>query len=368
MTTLVMVGILIFGFVAYRLLPVSDLPDGGLPDHHRSTRASRARARRRWPPRWRRRSRKQFSTIAGIDAMTSTSGQGGTSITLQFALDRNIDAAAQDVQAAISKTLRQLPQDMLPPSYSKVDPSRPPILYFALRTNDPAAARSSTNTPRPTWRSGSRPSTAWRRCRCTARRSTRSGSSSTRRRWRSRGIGIDEVSTRGARTATSTCRPACSGAPTRRTRCEANGQLNNAADFGALIVDLPQRRAGAAPRSGPGDRQRAGQQDGELVQRRRAPSCSRSSGSRAPTPWRWPQRVQGRDRRELRPQLPASVDVHDAVRPLELDPGLGDRREVHAAPHALPRGDGDLPVPAEHLRPRSSRAWRCRCRWSAPSP
>jgi len=75
---------------------------------------------------------KQFSTIAGLDAMTSSSNQGGTSITLQFNLARDIDAAAQDVQAAISKTLRQLPQGMLPPSYQKVNPADQPILYLAL--------------------------------------------------------------------------------------------------------------------------------------------------------------------------------------------------------------------------------------------
>jgi HAE1 family hydrophobic/amphiphilic exporter-1 len=66
--------------------------------------------------------------------MTSTSGQGSTQISLQFALSRNIDAAAQDVQAAISQAQRQLPQDMLPPSFRKVDPSSSPIVYYALRS------------------------------------------------------------------------------------------------------------------------------------------------------------------------------------------------------------------------------------------
>jgi HAE1 family hydrophobic/amphiphilic exporter-1 len=66
--------------------------------------------------------------------MTSTSTQGGTSISLQFALSRNIDAAAQDVQAAISQAQRQLPRDVLPPSFRKVDPSASPILYYALRS------------------------------------------------------------------------------------------------------------------------------------------------------------------------------------------------------------------------------------------
>src|SRR5256886_8630159 len=75
---------------------------------------------------------KQFSTIAGVDQMTSSSSLGSTSITLQFTLDRNIDAAAQDVQAAISKTLRQLPSGLLPPTYQKVNPADQPIVYYAL--------------------------------------------------------------------------------------------------------------------------------------------------------------------------------------------------------------------------------------------
>jgi HAE1 family hydrophobic/amphiphilic exporter-1 len=133
MTTLVMAGILIFGMVAYRQLPVSDLPavdyptisvSATLPGASPETMASSVATPLE----------KQFSTIPGVETMTSTSSQGGTSITLQFALSRNIDAAAQDVQAAISQAGRQLPQEMLPPSFRKVDPSSSPILYFALRT------------------------------------------------------------------------------------------------------------------------------------------------------------------------------------------------------------------------------------------
>jgi HAE1 family hydrophobic/amphiphilic exporter-1 len=79
---------------------------------------------------------KQFTTIAGIDNMTSTSGLGSTNITIQFNLERNIDAAAQDVQAAIADVLRQLPRDMpAPPSYRKVNPADQPILYIVLRSS-----------------------------------------------------------------------------------------------------------------------------------------------------------------------------------------------------------------------------------------
>jgi HAE1 family hydrophobic/amphiphilic exporter-1 len=130
-TTLVMFGILMFGLMAYRLLPVSDLPNvdfptitvsAGLPGASPQTMAAAVATPLE----------KQFSTIAGIDAMTSSSTLGGTNITLQFALSRNIDAAAQDVQAAISKTLRQLPPGIQPPSYNKSNPADSPILYLAL--------------------------------------------------------------------------------------------------------------------------------------------------------------------------------------------------------------------------------------------
>jgi len=134
MTTLAMVGILLFGIMGYRLLPVSDLPNvdfptitvnASLPGASPETMASAVATPLE----------KQFSTIAGLDQMTSSSTQGGTSITLQFTLDRNIDAAAEDVEAAISKTLRQLPQGILPPSYQKVNPADAPIIYFALTSN-----------------------------------------------------------------------------------------------------------------------------------------------------------------------------------------------------------------------------------------
>ncbi len=131
MTTLVMAGILVFGVTAYRNLPVSDLPTIDYPTISVSANLAGA------SPETMASSvatplERQFSTIAGLDALTSTSGQGNTSITLQFTLDRDIDDAAADVQAAIAQTLRQLPQNMVPPSYSKVDPSQSPVLYYAL--------------------------------------------------------------------------------------------------------------------------------------------------------------------------------------------------------------------------------------------
>jgi len=132
MTTLLMAGILVFGIMAYRLLPVSDLPNidfptiqvtASLPGASPDTMASAVATPLE----------KQFTTIAGIDSMTSTSALGTTQITIQFTLDRNIDGAAQDVQAAIAASQPQMPPGMpTPPSYKKVNPADQPILYLAL--------------------------------------------------------------------------------------------------------------------------------------------------------------------------------------------------------------------------------------------
>ena len=134
MTTLVMISILGAGLLAYFRLPVSDLPNvdfptinvsASLPGAEPETMASSVATPLE----------KQFSTIAGIESMTSTSSLGSTSITIQFELSRNIDAAAQDVQAAISQAQRDLPTDMpAPPSFRKVNPAEQPILMLAAHS------------------------------------------------------------------------------------------------------------------------------------------------------------------------------------------------------------------------------------------
>ena len=135
LTTLAMAALVIFGIFGYVSLPVSDLPNvdfptitvnAGLPGADPDTMASGVAAPLE----------NQFSTIAGIDSMTSSSRQGGTSITIQFTLDRNIDSAAQDVQAAISAATRQLPRAMpSPPTFRKVNPADFPVMFIALTSD-----------------------------------------------------------------------------------------------------------------------------------------------------------------------------------------------------------------------------------------
>src|SRR5579862_8991897 len=123
MTALLMMGILLFGVVGYRSLPVSDLPNidfptlqvqAQLPGASPETMAASVATPLE----------RQFSTVPGLDSMSSSSVRGQTNITLQFVLDRNIDAAAQDVQNAISAVIRRLPPNMpAPPNIRKVNPT-----------------------------------------------------------------------------------------------------------------------------------------------------------------------------------------------------------------------------------------------------
>ena len=122
---------------------------------------------------------KQFSTIAGIDSMTSTSALGNTQITIQFTSSRNIDAAAQDVQAAIAAAQRQMPPGMpTPPSYKKVNPADQPILFLALSSPTLPLYAVDEYAQTNLWPSASPRSRAWPRWESSARRSTRCGPSS----------------------------------------------------------------------------------------------------------------------------------------------------------------------------------------------
>jgi HAE1 family hydrophobic/amphiphilic exporter-1 len=134
-TTLVMMAILLFGFASYARLPVSDLPNvdyptinvyANLPGANPDTMAAAVALPLE----------KQFSNIAGLDSMVSSNRVGATSIVLQFSLDRNLDGAAEDVQAAITQAARQLPPDMpSPPAFYRQNPADYPVLFIALTSD-----------------------------------------------------------------------------------------------------------------------------------------------------------------------------------------------------------------------------------------
>jgi HAE1 family hydrophobic/amphiphilic exporter-1 len=134
-TTLLVAGLLVFGAMAYRQLPVADLPSVDFPTI-RVTAALPGASPETMAASVALPLEKQFAAIAGLTSMNSTSTQGGTDITLQFDLSRDIDAAAQDVQSMIGRAARQLPPEMpSPPSYQKVNPADQAIFFIVMRSS-----------------------------------------------------------------------------------------------------------------------------------------------------------------------------------------------------------------------------------------
>jgi len=233
MTTLVMIAILAFGTMAYRQLAVSDLPNvdyptltvtASLPGASPETMAASVATPLE----------KQFTTIAGIDNMVSSSSLGATSITIQFTLDRSIDAAAQDVQAAISKSMRELPPGIVPPSLQKTNPADEPFLYLNLRSKSlPLSALDEYGQTvlgqRISTVSGVAQVTVFGTQKYAARIQL------DPRALASRGIGIDEVATAVAEGNANLPTGVLSG-PTKAYTLKAEGQLGSAAEFSELVV------------------------------------------------------------------------------------------------------------------------------------
>ncbi|MBN2360801.1 MAG: efflux RND transporter permease subunit [Deltaproteobacteria bacterium] len=239
-TTLVMLGILFFGLMAYQRLPVSDLPNvdfptiavsASLPGASPETMAASVATQLE----------KEFSTIAGLSSMSSTSVQGSTQITLQFDLDRDLDAAAQDVQTAIAHCARRLPADMpTPPNFRKVNPADAPILFIALT--------SPTLPPYELNRYG--------QTIIAQRISTVAGVAQVQvfgaqkyavriqldpRELQSRGLGIDEV-TRAVKAANANLPTGMLYGAKKAFTVEASGQLERAADYEQVIVSYRNGR------------------------------------------------------------------------------------------------------------------------------
>src|SRR5712671_5192021 len=141
MTTVLTVSVILFGVLSYRQLPVNDLPavdypviqvqadyPGASPDTVANNIATPLE--------------RQFMQITGLELVTSKSTQGHASLTLQFALDKSIDAAATDVQTAITQATGSLPVDLpAPPTFSKTNPNDQPIMYIALTSDSVTAGR-----------------------------------------------------------------------------------------------------------------------------------------------------------------------------------------------------------------------------------
>jgi HAE1 family hydrophobic/amphiphilic exporter-1 len=243
MTLLVMIGILIFGILSYRQLPVAALPNvdfptiqvgASLPGASPETMAAAVATPLE----------KEFSAIAGLDSMTSSSAKGSTIITLQFALDRSLDAAAQDVQTAITQARRNLPPDMpIPPSLRKVNPADQPVFYLALMSDSfPISAvdeaAQTVIAQRLSTISGVAQVQVYGSQKYAVRLRVDPSALAAR------GIGIDEFEQVAAQHNVNLPTGTLNGA-TRSVSIESTGQVSNAAGFRELIVAY---RNGAAIR------------------------------------------------------------------------------------------------------------------------
>jgi HAE1 family hydrophobic/amphiphilic exporter-1 len=233
-TTLIILGIMVFGVMSYRILPVSDLPtvdypnvqvNASLPGASPETVAAAVALPLE----------KQFATIAGLTSTNSSSSQGGTSITLQFDLSRNIDAAAQDVQSMIARTARQLPAQMpAPPSYSKVNPADYPVIFLVLHSSTLPISTvdeyaESTIAQRISMVSGVAQVQAFGAAKYAVRIDL------DPRALSAHGIGIDEVAT-AIQNANVSLPTGTIFGPQQSYVVLANGQLLRAANYAPLIV------------------------------------------------------------------------------------------------------------------------------------
>ena len=244
MTTLLMIGILVFGIVAYRQLPVSDLPTvdyptigvganspGASPETMAATVATPLE--------------KVFSAIAGIDEITSNSSLGSTNITLQFSLDRDLESAAQDVNAAISKTMPYLPSNMLPPSAHKHNPAQAPIVMLALTSNVLPMTQideyaETTIAQRLSMVEGVADVGVWGSAKYAVRVQL------DPQQLASRGIGVSQVANAIRQNNVMLPTGVLYG-PNKTLTVQATGQMNNADEFRRLIVTY---KDGAAVRLG----------------------------------------------------------------------------------------------------------------------
>jgi HAE1 family hydrophobic/amphiphilic exporter-1 len=233
-TILLTLSLLVVGLVGYNALPVNALPkmdfptivvraslEGASPETMGASVATPLE--------------KQFSTIAGIESITSNSTLGATSITLQFSLERNIDAAAQDVQSAISAVQRLLPRDMtVPPSFQKVNPAEAPILFMALSspTLQPSVINEYAETvisPRLATLSGVAQVSIYGSQKYAVRVQLNPHAMA------SRNIGIDEVASAVDRANSNQPTGSISG-PNQTITLRTTGQLPDAAAYRSLII------------------------------------------------------------------------------------------------------------------------------------
>ena len=325
-TTLIMVAVLLVGLVAFPSLPVAPLPQvdfptiavsASLPGASPDTMASSVAQPLE----------RQIAQIPGVSQMTSTSSLGATAITVQFDLDRNIDAAANDIQAAINAASGQLPKDLpSPPTYRKVNPSDTPILILSVQSDvapiidvDDAAENIlaqhiSQISGVSLVRIGGQQTPAIRIQIDPAKLVEK-------------GMQLEDVRTQIAIATVDSPKGALIG-PKQTFTIQANDQLTLRQGLERRHRRLSQRRAGARARHRPRGRRTAGHHPGRVEQRQ---------AQRLPRRVQEPRRERHQDGRGDQEHAddaagldPADDPRQHSLRPHHDHPRLGARRRVHA--------------------------------------
>ena len=285
MTTLITASIIAFGVFGFRLLPVSALPrvdfptiavTATLPGASADTMAASVAGI----------IERQLSTIAGISSMSSSSSQGTSVITIQFDLNRNIDAAALDVQTALTIAQRRLPIEMtIPPSFRKVNPADFPVLFVSLSSATlPLSAVNEYGDITIGQALSQIPGVAQVLIYGAQKFAIRVQADPEAAA--ARGLSLEDIRAAVSRANSSTPVGTLNG-PKQDVALQASGQMDKAADYSKVIVAWRNGSPVKLDEVARDLRQRRERQDRDLAQRRARDRARRSRSSRTPIRSRW---------------------------------------------------------------------------------
>jgi hypothetical protein len=362
-TSLMMVAILLSGIVAYRLLPLSALPEvdyptiqivtlypGASPDVTTSSITAPLE--------------RQFGQMPGLNQMSSTSSGGASVITLQFSLDLTLDVAEQEVQAAINAATSLLPQDLpSPPNLQQGQPGRYADPVAGHHIELPAAAESAGPDRDPHRTEDSQlPGVGLVSLSGGQRPAVRIQANP--KALAAYGMSLDDLRTAISNANVNQAKGSFDG-PTRASTIDANDQLKSAAEYQSLIIAYKNGAPDPADRRRRRHRRRRKHPPRRLVQRQGSDHPQHPASA-------WRQRHPGGGSHQETAAAIAGNAARfrlgrAADRPHHHDPRVRQGCAVRADAGGGTGRHGDLPVPAQRRRHLSSRAWRCRCPWSALS-
>ena len=345
-TSLLMAGILFVGLVAYPQLPVAPLPQVDFPDHPGFGASLPGASPETMASSVAQPLERQFAQIPGVAQMTSTSSLGSTAITIQFDLDRNIDGAANDIQAAINAASGQLPKNLpSPPTYRKVNPADSPILLLSA-TSDTLPLTEVDDSVETKLAQQISQISGVAQVFIGGQQKPAIRIQLDPAKLVAKGLSLEDVRSQIAVTTDDSPKGNIDG-DKRAYTIYANDQLTDPDAWNDVIVAYRNGGAAAGARHRQGGRRARGHQAGGLGRRqaRRVPGHLQAAGRQRHRHRRQDQgAVAEADRGD-----PARDQDQDHQRPHADHPRLGRGRAVHAAAHHRAGGDGDLRLPAQRL-------------------